>query len=58
MLKDFQARKKNAPPTVSSSFLDKSESMQVFLKEQKMISELSKGVQGLGGMIYPSMLQK
>lgn len=44
MLKDFQARKKNAPPTVSSSFLDKSESMQVFLKEQKMISELSKGV--------------
>ena len=44
MLKDFQAKKKNAPATVSSSFLDKTESMQVFLKEQRMIAELNKGV--------------
>jgi hypothetical protein len=56
MLKDFQTKNKNALNIVSSAFLDKNDSMQNFLKTTRMITELNKGVQGIGGMIYPSLL--
>ena len=43
---------------VGSSALDKAESMQVFLKDQRFITELNKAVSGMGSFIYPSTLQK
>jgi len=38
--------------------LDRTESMQEFLKELKMLTELNKGVQSLKHYLYPSALQK
>lgn len=51
---------KNAPELrmVGSSNLDKSESMQVFLKSQRLITELNKAVAGMGSYVYPSVLQR
>jgi hypothetical protein len=43
---------------VGSSCLDKTESMQVFLKGQRFITELNKAVSGMGSFIYPSVLQR
>ena len=41
-----------------SSKLDRTESMQNFLKELKIITELTKGVQSMKSFIYPTILQK
>ena len=38
--------------------LDRTDSMQDFLKQQKVITELSKGVQSMKHYLYPSVLQK
>ena len=43
---------------ISSGKLDKSQSMQEFLKSQKLIKELCKGVQSLKSYIYPTILQR
>ena len=41
-----------------SSKLDRTESMQNFLQELKIITELTKGVQSMKSFIYPTVLQK
>jgi len=38
--------------------LDKACSVQVFLKEQRIITELIKGVASMATFVYPSYLQK
>ena len=38
--------------------LDTTQGMQPFLKDQKIITELSKGVMGMKSYVYPSVLQK
>jgi hypothetical protein len=48
--------KSNTPKVLSSGSLDKSQGMQAYLKEQKIINELCKGVQGMKHYLYPSQL--
>ena len=43
---------------IQSGLLDRSEAMVSFLKEQKFLKELSKGVQSMKTFVYPSVLQK
>ena len=40
-----------------ASNIDTSQSMQNFLKEAKILNELSKGVQSMKSFVYPSVLQ-
>ena len=51
-------QKSNATKVIGSGSLDKTESMQLFLKDIKMLTELSKGVQSMKHYLYPSVLQK
>ena len=45
-------------PTIQGGSLDRSEAMTTFLKSQKVLKELQKGVQSMKTFIYPSLLQK
>ena len=42
--------------TIQSGSLDRTEAMTTFIKQQKIIKELSKGVQSMKAFIYPSLL--
>jgi superfamily II DNA/RNA helicase len=50
--------KPNTTKAISSGNLDKTDSMQSFLKGTKILSELCKGVQSMKHYLYPSSLQK
>jgi hypothetical protein len=43
---------------IAAGNLDKTESMQDFLKSAKILNELKKGVQSMKHYLYPSVLQK
>ena len=49
--------KSNTPKVLSSGSLDKTQSMQSFLKDLKIVNELCKGVQSMKHYLYPSRLQ-
>ncbi len=48
----------NAKQVIQSGQLDRTEAMTNFLKSQKVLKELSKGVQSMKTFVYPSVLQK
>lgn len=43
---------------ITAGNLDRTDSMQTFLKQHKILNELNKGVQAMKSFVYPSILQK
>jgi len=47
---------KTPKQVIQSGSLDKAEGMTAFLKSQKVLKELQKGVQSMKTFVYPSVL--